>query len=63
MRSLVRTQSRTFSQGLADTLGTYASLLQWSGEEADAARIHRETNDVTQQVTAGSAEPALSRGL
>ena len=49
-RSLARKRPETFNQGLADTLGTYASILQWSGKEAEAARIRQEIKDVTLQM-------------
>jgi len=50
-RSLARRRPETFRQGLADTLGTYASVLQWVGKDSDAARIRQESEDVTEQMT------------
>ena len=49
-RILARRRPETFRQGLADTLGTYASVLQWVGKDSDAARIRQESEDVTEQM-------------
>ena len=48
-RSLVRRRPEDFGQGLAGALQTYASVLEWAGKEADAARISRESEAATEQ--------------
>ena len=49
-RGLARRHPEDFARGLAGALGTYASVLEWAGKEADAARIRQEIKDVTEDV-------------
>ena len=48
-RSLVRRHPEDFSRGLAGALRTYASVLEWVGREADAARIRQESEAMTEE--------------
>ena len=48
-RSLARRRPDDFSRGLAGALGTYASVLEWAGREADAARIRQESEAMTEE--------------
>ena len=49
-RSPARRRAEAFSQGLTDAPGTYASVLQWTGKETDAARIRQERGEVFRQI-------------
>ena len=44
-----RRRPEDFSRGLAGALRTYASVLEWAGREADAARIRQESEAMTEQ--------------
>ena len=44
-----RRRPEDFSRGLAGALRTYASVLEWAGREADAARIRQESEAMTEK--------------
>ena len=48
-RSLARRRPEDFGRGLAGALRTYASVLEWAGRKADAARIRQESEAMTEE--------------
>ena len=55
-----RRRPEDFSQGLAGALRTYASVLEWAGREADAARIRQENAAMTEEK---ALEDVMSRDM